>query len=171
VSQREITCRLIVPRNYVRFCGSWIERLINGVHTCMYPDTCRKAAVEPGCEEAWHANCHVSRVPRMAMFCRCYAENKYSRLCLINKDNRSTMGNVVYLFYVSASASRHRAAHEQTSLVRQYFGSRSWPTQVPWPGSKDNSIGSSIPETAATAGCWRLVFLDEWAVYRTCTGT
>jgi hypothetical protein len=60
----------------------------------------------------------------MVMFYRCYEENKYSRLCCVNRDNRSTRGNVVHLFYVSVSAGRHRAAQKQTSLVRQYVGNR-----------------------------------------------
>jgi hypothetical protein len=43
--------------------------------------------------------------------------------------------------------------------------------EVPCTGSKGNLIGPSKFEAALTAGCWSLVLLDEWTVYRTCTGT
>jgi hypothetical protein len=34
----------------------------------------------------------------MVMFYRCYKGNRYNSLCLVNKDKRSTVSNVVYLF-------------------------------------------------------------------------
>jgi hypothetical protein len=34
----------------------------------------------------------------MVMFYRCYEENRYNSLCLVNKDQRSTVSNAVYLF-------------------------------------------------------------------------
>jgi hypothetical protein len=99
----------------------------------------------------------------MVMFCGCYKDTTYSRLCFAKKTIWALIVKsmpCICLMFQDLHAGLGAAAHEQTTwFIRYSLTTLEYLSSVLT--SQANSIRSRLLEKALTAGSGTLVLLDE----------